>query len=586
MVTCFVLAQTRRNKPDVTLTRLALQLIVAGTVSSAALACQSPAQLPLDLIVRGGEVLDGTGTPGRRVDVGIRADTVVDVGDLSQAMATRIIEATGLVVAPGFIDMHSHSDFPLLVDGRALGKITQGVTTELLGENESPGPAVGMIRPEVEKALDIYGLKLDWRTLGEYFGRLERQRMAVNVVSLVGSGQVRAAVVGYDRRAPTSAELSRMKELVDGAMRDGAVGLSSGLIYAPNSYATTEELVELAKVAAQHGGIYVSHIRNEVDGVIDALREAARIGREAGLPVEVLHLKRNGVRLDDAAQTTGIREVIAVIEEAQRDGLKMAANVYPYAASQTTLNANLLPAWSVEGGRERLVARLRDPRTRAKIRAEVQAVLALPISGRRADTVMLARTTYEPHRRYQGRRITEIAEHMKREPADALLEVIDKSEGLASGIYFGMREEDVAFLLMQPWTTIGSDGSALAPTGILARSHPHPRSYGTFARILGRYVREEHVLTLPDAIRKMTGLPAERLGLTDRGVIQVGKKADLVIFDPMTIADRATFEEPHQLSTGVEWLLVNGTVVIEEGEPTGALPGRVLRHRSATAPTN
>jgi len=546
-------------------------------------ACRPTPQSPLDIVIRGGELVDGTGSTARRADVGIRGDTIVAVGDLSQSAATRVIDATGLVVAPGFIDMHSHSDFPLLVDGRALSKITQGVTTELLGESDSPAPAIGAVRSEMENALKIYGLNLDWGTLEEYFQRLERQRTAVNVVSLVGAGQVRAAVVGYDRRAPTSEELSEMEKLVDAAMRDGAAGLSSGLIYAPNSYATTEELIALAKVAARHGGMYVSHIRNEGDGVVEALQEAARIGREAGLPVEVLHLKRNLARLDGGVQAVGMREVIGVIEEARRQGIRIAANVYPYAASQTTLNANLLPPWSLEGGRERLVARLRDSKTRARIRAEVAPVLASPISGRRADTVMLARTTYEPHRKFQGLRISQIGEQMKRAPADALLEIIDKAEGLASGVYFGMRDEDVALALAQPWTTIGSDGAAFAPAGILARSHPHPRAYGTFTRVLARYVRDEHVLTLPEAIHKMTGLAAERLGLADRGVVQVGRKADVVIIDANTIADKATFEEPHQLSVGVKWLLVNGTLVMDEGNPTSALPGRVLRHQSAAA---
>ncbi|RPI52296.1 MAG: D-aminoacylase, partial [Acidobacteria bacterium] len=353
-------------------------VVAVGVILSAA-ACQSTSQSPLDVVIRGGELVDGTGTPARRADVGIRADTVVEIGDLSQSDATRVIDAAGLVVAPGFIDMHSHSEFPLLVDGRAISKITQGVTTELLGESDSAAPAIGPVRSEVEKALKIYDVELDWATLGEYFARVERSRTAVNVVSLVGAGQVRAAVVGYDRRAPTAAELSEMESLVDAAMRDGAAGLSSGLIYAPNSYATTEELIALAKIAARHGGIYVSHIRNEGDGVIDALREAARIGREAGLPVEVLHLKRNLARLDGGQQAVGMRDVVGVIEEARRQGVRMAANVYPYAASQTTLNANLLPQWSLEGGRERLVAHLRDSKTRAKIRAEVAPVLASPI---------------------------------------------------------------------------------------------------------------------------------------------------------------------------------------------------------------
>lgn len=563
-----------------------LYVLVVGLAVSALIACQSTEQRPLDFLVRGGNLIDGTGAPSRQADLGIRDDAIVEVGDLSQFTATHVIDATGLVVAPGFIDMHSHSDFPLLVDGRGLSKITQGVTTELLGENESAGPALQAIRSEMVKALDVYNLKLDWTTLGEYFARLERQHIAVNIVSLVGSGQVRAAVVGYERRAPTSDELSRMEELVDSGMRDGAVGLSSGLIYPPNSYATTEELTALAKVAARHGGIYVSHLRNEENGLLDALGEAIRIGREAAVHVEVLHLKRFGARLDGGAQTGGIREAVALIERAQREGVKIAANVYPYAASSTTLNARLLPAWSQEGGRERLLGRLRDPETRARIRSEIRPSLASPIGGRRADTVMLARTTFEPHRKYQGMRIARIAEDMKKEPADAVLDIIDKSEGLATGIYFGMREEDVAFVLALPWTTVGSDGSALAPTGILAQSHPHPRSYGTFTRVLGHYVRDQHVLTLPAAIHKMTGLPAQRLGLTDRGLIQVGKKADLVIFDPNTVIDRATFEEPHQLSSGVRWLVVNGTLVIDNGEPTGSLPGRVLRHKSTTATTN
>ena len=487
--------------------------------------CRSNEQAPLDLVIRGGDLIDGTGSPPRRADIGVRADAIVEIGDLSQSPATHVIDATRLVVAPGFIDMHSHSDFPLLVDGRALSKIMQGVTTELLGESESAGPAIGPVRPEEEKALGVYNLRLDWATLGEYFARLERQHTAVNVMSLVGSGQVRAAVVGYDRRVPTSAELSRMEQLVDAAMRDGAVGLSSGLIYSPNSYATTEELIALAKVAARHGGIYVTHLRDEGDALLDALREAVRIGREASLPVEVLHFKRSGARLDGAPQAGGIREAVAFIETAQQAGVKIAANVYPYAASYTTLNT-LVPAWALEGGRQRLLARLRDPKSLAKIRSEIRPNLASPIGGRRADTVMLARTTFEPHRKYQGLRLTQIAEDMKREPAEAVLDIIVKSDGFATGIYFSMREEDVAFALTRPWTTVGSDGSALAPTGILAQSHPHPRFYGTFPRVLAHYVRDGHALTLAAAIHKMTGLPAQRLGLSDRGVIQQRRRKD------------------------------------------------------------
>jgi dihydroorotase/N-acyl-D-amino-acid deacylase len=561
-------------------TRRVLVRVAVVVVVLAAAGCQSRQATPFDLVIRDGELIDGAGATARRADVGIRGDTIVEIGDLSAATATRVIDAAGMVVAPGFIDMHSHSDLPLLVDGRSLSKITQGVTTEVLGESDSPAPVIGHVRGEAERSLGVYGLKLDWTSFAEYFERLERQQTAVNVVALVGAGQVRAAVVGFEKRAPTANEVSQMQALVDRAMQDGAAGLSSGLIYAPNSYASTEELIELARVAARHGGIYVSHIRNEDDGLLVALREAATIGREAGLPVEVLHLKRNLARLDGAAEATTMRDAIAVIEEARQQGVKMAANVYPYAASQTTLNANLVPQWALEGGREQLLARLRDPKTRARIRGEAQAILTSPLSGRRADTVMLARTTHAPHERFQGMRIKQIADDTKRDAADAVLDIIDKSDGLASGIYFGMREEDVALALAQPWTTIGSDGSGLAPTGILARSHPHPRSYGTFPRVLGHYVREKRVLTLPQAVHKMTGLSAERLGLTDRGLLKVANKADVVVFDPDTISDRATFDEPHQLSTGVQWLVVNGALVLDNGEPTGALPGRVLRHGS------
>jgi N-acyl-D-amino-acid deacylase len=540
-------------------------------------------QPDFDVLIKGGQLLDGTGAPARRADLGLRGDTIVEIGDLSSSFARQVIDATGMVVAPGFIDMHSHSDYPLLVDGRALGKVMQGVTTELLGESESAAPAVGPVRSEMELSLAGMDLKLDWTTMGEYFARLERQKTSVNVVSLVASGQVRAAVVGYEDRPPTPEELKRMEQLVDDAMRDGAAGLSSGLLYAPNSYASTEEIIALAKVAARHGGIYVTHLRNENEELLKWLQEAARIGQEGGLPVEVLHLKRLNVRLDGAKEAGGIVDAVAYIEGLQKNGIKIAADAYPYVASSTSLTARLVPRWALEGGRERLVARLRDPAQRKKMEAESQRILSSPIAGLRSDTVMLARTSYEPHRDYQGKRLSEIAELMKTTTADALLTILDKGEGQASGIFFAMREEDVAYVLSRPWVSIGSDGSALAPTGILARSHPHPRSYGTYPRVLGKYVRESKTLTLPDAIRKMTSLPAERLGITDRGQLKSGYKADVVVFNHETITDNSTFDQPHQLSEGVQWLLVNGEVVVSNGDHTGALPGRVLRHSKGGA---
>ncbi|MGE0405474.1 MAG: amidohydrolase family protein [Candidatus Korobacteraceae bacterium] len=560
-----------RMKTNGLLPALVVSLLLIGV------SCQQ-SQPDFDVLIKGGQLLDGTGSPAQRADLGIRGDAIVDVGDFSASTAKQVIDATGLVVAPGFIDMHSHSDFPLLVDGRALGKVMQGVTTELLGESDSPAPAVGPARPEMERSLAGMDLKLDWTTLGEYFARLERQKVAVNVVSLVASGQVRAAVVGYEDRAPTPEELKRMEQLVDDAMRDGAVGLSSGLLYAPNSYAKTEEIIALAKVAGRRGGIYVTHLRNENEELLKWLQEAARIGQEGGLPVEVLHLKRLNVRLDGAREAGGMAEALAYIEDLQKKGVKIAADAYPYIASSTSLTARLVPRWALDGGRERFVARLRDPAQRKKIQAESQKILSSPIAGLRSDTVMLARTSYEPHRQYQGKRLSEIGDLMKTDTADALLTILDKGEGQASGVFFGMREEDVQMVLSRPWVTIGSDGSALAPTGILARSHPHPRSYGTYPRVRGKYVRENKTLTLPDAIRKMTSLPAERLGISDRGQLKPGYKADVVVFNAETIIDKSTFDQPHQLSEGVQWLLVNGEVVVSNGGHTGALPGRVLRH--------
>ncbi|HXW04559.1 MAG TPA: D-aminoacylase [Vicinamibacterales bacterium] len=562
---------------------LCLAFTIAGACLTApALRLAAAPQVQrFDLVIRGGELHDGTGAPGRRTDVGIVGDTIAAVGDLSRATASRRIEAKNLVVAPGFIDMHSHSDFPLLVDGRGLSKVHQGVTTELFGESGSAAPALGPARDELARSLAEFELTLDWATLGEYFARLERQGTSVNIVSTVGTGQVRAAVVGYDRRAATADEIAKMEALVEQAMRDGAVGVSSGLIYPPNQYASTEELIALAKVAARHGGIYVSHIRNEAGGLLTALEEAIRIGREAGTPVEVLHFKRSSIQLDAAVQKPSIQEAAALLEAAQRDGVKIYADVYPYPASQTTLSVRI-PDWAREGGRQKMLERLRDPATREKIRNEVRATFGRGTGGATGDTILFGLTTYEPHRRFQGRRVTEIASELGVEPAEAILELVDKADGLTSAVYFSMREEDVRYALTLPWTTIGSDGSALAPEGILARGHPHPRSYGTFPRVLARYVREQQALTLAEAIRKMTSLPASRLGLADRGSIAVGRRADLVVFDAATIIDRANYARPHRLAEGVRHLVVNGEAVIRNGAHTGARPGRVLRHRSGS----
>jgi N-acyl-D-aspartate/D-glutamate deacylase len=561
-------------------------LSVVAVLAAASTGCSPEAATePFDLVLEGGEVVDGTGAPARRADVGIRGDAIAAVGDLSESSAERTVDVSGLVVSPGFIDMHSHSDFTLLVDGRGLSKITQGVTTELLGESGSAAPVEGEAVAEMERRLAELDLELQWRSLGEYFDVIERSGTSLNVTTTVGTGQLRASVVGYDDRPATVEEMVRMEELVEEAMRDGAIGVSSGLIYPPNAYASTEELIALSKVAAEYGGIYLTHMRGESDDLLEALGEAIRIGKESGAAVEVLHFKRSGVRLEGETESPTIQDAVALIERARSQGVTVYANLYPYEASQTTLGIQL-PDWVHDGGRQAMLARLRDPEMRARIRGEIAEELSRGIAGSTPETILFGSTTYGDHRRYQGERISEIAEAMGVEPAEAIIELIDKADGSTRAIYFGMRDEDVRYLLGLDWTTIGSDGTAVAPSGVLARSHPHPRWYGSFPRVLGHYVREEGVISLEDAVRKMTSLAAQRIGVADRGVIAEGMKADIVAFDPDTIIDRSTFIDPHQLSEGVEWVLVNGEVVLEKGEHTGAMPGRVLRGAGYVEPAS
>jgi len=465
--------------------------------------------------------------------------------------------------------MHSHSDRTLLVDGRALSKVKQGVTTELLGESGSAAPVFGQATASSGPA---------WTTFAEYFALLEDEGISVNVLSTVGSGALRAGVVGHDNIPATTEQLEEMKRHVEQAMRDGAFGLSSGLIYIPNRYASTEELIELAKVAAAHGGFYTSHLRDEADELVAGVEEAVRIGREAGLPVHILHFKFSGTRSKVHHERSPFVSAVQVVEAAREEGLDVYADVYPYVASSSTLNLRI-PDWAREGGSAALTERLGDPTLRARIRQEVAEHLAKGIAGGTPDTVLLSRTPSDGYRAYQGMTIAEIADQMGVDPVDAILELVEQSGARAGAIYFSIREEDLEHALTLPWTSIGSDGSALSPTGELARSHPHPRSYGTFPRVLARYVRERGLLSLAEAIHKMTGLSASQLGLADRGMLLPGYKADIVVFDPQTIADLATFEDPHQLAEGVAHLLVNGELVVEHGEHTGALPGRVIRRR-------
>jgi N-acyl-D-aspartate/D-glutamate deacylase len=557
---------------------LAASFLFAACVLGVAFASGAADEPPeYDLLITGGQILDGSGSPWFPGAVAVKDGRIADVGLLPGAKARRVIDATGLVIAPGFIDLHSHSDYTLLVDGAAQSKIRQGVTTEILGESESAGPVFGPAAPDFDKGLSRYGLKRDWTTLGEYFARLERQGISVNVASYVGSGQVRNCVMGNVNRAPKPEELARIKQLIEQAMREGAIGLSSGLLYPPNSYATTGEMIELARSAAAHGGLYASHIRSEEAESLEAIREAIEISEKGGLPAHIFHFKKFG-----HANWGKMGEQIELIQAARDRGVAITADQYPYTAAMTGLEICLPPKY-LEGSLEERVALLKDPKERAQIRKLIDRGVAGWRDNHVAHVggwngVLVASLQRPENKKYEGKRMDDVARLMGQDPVDALCDLLISEGGAAEAVYFGMREDDVRLAMRQPWVGIGSDGSAVSPEMAFI-GKPHPRFYGSFARVLGRYTREEKVLSLADAVRKMTSFPAQITGLTDRGLLRPGLAADIVVFDPATVADRADFENPNQYSTGYACVIVNGTVVLEKGEHTGAKPGRVLRGR-------
>ncbi len=565
-------------------TLFAFGLTVAAGLATAAAWARAPsgATPGYDLIIRDGRVIDGTGNPWFRADVAVRGGRIVRVGRLGRASAARVIDAHNSVVSPGFIDMHTHSDVPLLVDGKAESKVRQGVTTEVLGESTSAGPIEGGSVGPTEEALAAYRVPLTWKTLGGYFAALQRQGTATNVASYVAAGQVRMSVIGAVNRPPTDAELERMKKLVVQAMRDGAFGLVTSL-EAIAGYATTDEIAELAKVAGQYGGIYATHLRGESDELIDALNEAITIGEKARVPVDVFHLKASGEK-----NWGRIGEAIRTIETARARGLDITANQYPYIAGAHPL-LPLLPPWALEGGVYKTMERLQDPAARARIKKEIEEGLPgwrhnyVQQSGGWKG-VMISSTRTEKNHDLAGKTLADNARMRDKDPADAFMDLLLEEQGQVMGVLFLMSEEDVKTAMRQPWVSIGSDGSALAIDGPLGRGNPHPRNFGTFPRVLGRYVRDEHILRLEDAIRKMTSLSAQRLSITDRGTLRAGNWADIVVFDPDRIADRATYDAPKQYPVGIEYVIVNGKVVFDNGTHTGALPGQILHgpgYRSA-----
>ena len=528
-----------------------------------------------DLVIRNGHVIDGTGSPWYAADVAVRGGRIAAIGNLASARATRIIDAHGQVVAPGFIDMLGQSELTLLVDPRAPSKIFQGITTEITGEGESVAPLNDAVIRENQSTYDHYRIKPDWHTLTEYFARLEKQGIGINFATYIGATSVREMVIGYADRAPTRDELEQMQELVGQGLRQGAMGISTALEYPPAPYATTEELIALAKVAARYGGIYATHMRDEGDGEMAALDETFRIGREAHIAIEIFHLKTAGRR-----NLGTMPQVVERIEKARAQGIDVAADTYAYTAWSNPLAA-FTPPWANDGGKEQLLRRLRDPGARAKMRRDMTTPSDqwdnewLEIEG--PQDVLICAVNHKELLQYQGKRLSEIAAEWHEDAIETIFDFLLRDDAGTAVAVFGMSEPDVALALQQPWVSVDNDDAGTSPEGILGTDHPHPRAYGTFPRILAKYVREEGKLSLPDAVRKFTSLAAQREHLSDRGVIKQDMWADLVVFDPGVIRDVATYDDPNRFSAGMSYVVVNGVPVIDAGRMTGALPGKVLR---------
>ncbi|HXP34434.1 MAG TPA: D-aminoacylase [Chthoniobacterales bacterium] len=527
-----------------------------------------------DVIIRNGAVYDGSGSEAQHVDLAIKGDRIAGVGDFKNAKAKTIIDAHGLAVAPGFINMLSWSTESLIQDGRSQSEIRQGVTTEIMGEGESMGPVNDRVREHMLSTQADIKYDIKWNTLAEYLQFLEKHGISCNVASFIGATTIRENVIGFDDRAPTPKELDQMRELVRKEMEAGALGIGTSLIYPPAFYAKTDELIELCKVAAKYKGKYISHMRSEGNQLLEAFDELLRISREAGIPAEVYHIKAAGQK-----NWGKIDNLLSRIESAQKEGLNIRANMYTYTAGGTGLDA-CFPPWTENGGYPALFKRLRDPATREKIKAEVNVDSDkwenLYLSAGSPDRIILVGFKSEKLKPLTGKSLAAVAKIRGKDPIDTAMDLVAEDESRIGAVYFMMSEENVKKELQKPWIAFGSDEASQAPEGVFLKSNPHPRAYGNFARVLGKYVRDEKVLSMSDAIHRLSGLPATNLGLDHRGLLKEGMFADVVVFDPATIADHATFEKPHQNATGVKHVLVNGAQVIKDGEHTGAKPGRAL----------
>jgi N-acyl-D-amino-acid deacylase len=549
---------------------LAASILALASVSCAA----SPPPAAYDLIVRGGMVYDGTGAPGRRVDVGVKGDRIERVGDLSAETASKTIDASGRAVAPGFINMLSWATESLLVDGRSQGDIRQGVTLEIFGEGSSMGPLNDAMKRRMVAEMGDIQYEITWTTLAEYLQELERRGVSTNVASFIGATTIREHVIGLEDKKPTPAQLDAMRALVQQEMAAGALGIGSSLIYAPAFYASTEELIALCQVAAKYQGKYISHLRSEGNRLVEAVQELIRISREAGIPAEIYHLKAAG-----KANWKKLDAVIAMVEKARAEGLNITADMYNYPAGATGLDA-AMPPWVLDGGYEEAFKRLADPATRARIARAITTPANdwenLYLAAGSAERVLLVDFKSEALKPLTGKSLAEVARMRGTSVPDTIMNLVLEDRSRVGTVYFMMSEDNIRRQIALPWVSFGSDAASMAPEPPFTRSSAHPRAYGNFARLLGHYVRDEKVIPLEEAVHRLSGLPATNLTLRDRGFLREGMFADIVIFDPAQVADRATFEQPHQYAVGMIHVFVNGVQVLADGEHTGAKPGRAV----------
>jgi len=526
------------------------------------------------MIIKGGTVYDGTGRKPRPADIGIKGDRVLEIGKLDASRATTVIDASGLAVAPGFINMLSWSTESLLVDPRSLSELKQGVTTQIMGEGWSMGPLNDRMKKQMKDDQADLKFDIEWTSLSDYLNHLEKRGVSQNVASYIGATTIRMHVLGEADIQPTAEQMQQMRDLVRQEMEAGALGIGSSLIYAPAFYAKTEELIELCKVAAQYKGKYISHMRSEGNKLVEAVQELIRISREANIPAEIYHLKAAGK--DNWGK---MEKVIAMVEAARKSGLKITADMYAYPAGATGLTASV-PPWAQDGGFEELVKRTKDPATRKRILDEMATPTDkwenLYLSAGSAEQVLLVSFKNDKLKPLTGKTLGEVAKMRGTDPLNTMLDLIAEDGSRVGTVYFLMSEENIKKQIRYPWVSFGSDAESMAPEGAFLKSNPHPRAYGNFSRVLGKYVREEKVISLEEAVRRLTSLPATNLGLQGRGLLKAGNFADVVIFDPATIGDRATFEKPHQYSVGVRDVFVNGVQVLKNGEHTGKFPGRAV----------